>query len=117
MKNMNEHPTVKRYYEKLALNEVSKRTSILSATQLREQFIEQGADDVGFVDISAPAIADQKVEILRAFPWAKTLVSIVGRMNKENLRNPARSISSIELQMVEKRLNHAAHVFAASLDK
>lgn len=117
MKNLNEHPTVKRYYEKLAINEVSKRTSILSATQLREQFIEQGADDVGFVDISAPAIADQKVEILGAFPWAKTLVSIVGRMNKENLRNPARSISSIELQMVEKRLNHAAHVFAASLDK
>lgn len=117
MKNMNDHPTVKRFYQNVAHDEMSKRKSILSASQLREQFIEHGADDVGFVDISAPAIADQKAEILGAFPWAKTLVSIVGRMNKENLRNPARSISSVELQMVEKRLNHAAHVFAASLDK
>lgn len=117
MKNLNDHPTVKRYFErrKAAAAEPSEPT--LSARRLRERFLGYGADDVGFVDISDPALAGLKADLLSTFPWAKTLVSIVGRINKENLRSTARSVASLELQLVEKRINQAAHEFAASLDR
>ena len=93
------------------------RVSKLSAGQLREMCLGLGADDVGFVDISHPALANQKADILKVFPWTKTLISFVGRMNRANLRSPARTIASIELQQVEKRVNHVAHTLAASLDQ
>lgn len=117
MANLNDHPTVKRYYQNAIPNDGAVKQSLLNATELKRKFMELGADDVGFVSLADPAISEQKAEIIHTYPWAKTLVSIVGRMNKESLRSPARSVSSIELQQVEKRLNHAAHLFAASLDQ
>lgn len=117
MEDKNNHPTIKRYNERKLSVEPNVRVSKLNALQLREMCLELGADDVGFVDISHPALANQKADILKVFPWTKTLISFVGRMNRENLRSPARSIASIELQQVEKRVNHVAHTLAASLDR
>jgi epoxyqueuosine reductase QueG len=76
-----------------------------------------GADDVGFVEISRPSLADQKEDILNVFPWTKTLISFAGRLNRENLRSSARSIASLELHQVEARLNHAAQALAAALER
>lgn len=117
MKDINNHPSIKRYNERKASAEPNARVSKLSALQLREMCIELGVDDVGFVEISHPTLADQKADILKAFPWTKAFISIVGRMNRENLRSPARSIASLELHQVEDRLNHAAHALAAALDR
>ena len=117
MADKNNHPTIKRYNERKLSVESNMSVSKLNALQLREMCLELGADDVGFVDISHPALANQKADILKVFPWTKTLISFVGRMNRENLRSPARSIASIELQQVEKRVNHVAHTLAASLDR
>ena len=117
MKDLNDHPTVKRYHERKASTALHTTASKLSARQLREMCIEFGVDDVGFVEIARPSLADQKTDILNVFPWTKTLISFVGRINRENLRSPARSIASLELHQVEERLSHAAHVFAASLER
>jgi ferredoxin/putative sterol carrier protein len=117
MEDKNNHPSIKRYKERKASEKSNTKASKLSAVQLRKMCLELGADDVGFVDISHPALANQKADILKVFPWAKTLISFVGRMNRENLRSPARSIASIELQQVEKRVNHVAHTLVASLDR
>ena len=59
-------------------------------------WLEAGADDAGFVEIDRPEIADQKTDIFWLLPEAKTLVSLVVRMNRENLRAPARSIANLE---------------------
>lgn len=117
MKDMNYHPSIKRYNERKASAAPHASASRLSAVQVREMCLESGVDDVGFVEISHPALADQKSDILNVFPWTKTLISIVGRINRENLRSPARSIASLELHQVEERLNHAAHSLAAALDR
>ena len=117
MKELNDHPTVKRYYERRASKIRYSTASKLSARQLREMCLELGVDDVGFVEIDRPSLADQKADILNVFPWTKALISFVGRINRENLRSPARSIASLELHQVEERLAHAAHSLAAALER
>jgi epoxyqueuosine reductase QueG/putative sterol carrier protein len=64
-----------------------------------------------------PLLADEKKSIISMFPWTKSLVSFVGRVNRENLRSPARSIASLELHQVEERLSHVAQALAAALER
>lgn len=116
MDNMNEHPSIKRYNERKS-SEATHAVSKLSAAELREMCLELGADDVGFVEMTNPTLADQKDAILNLYPWTKAFISIAGRVNRENLRSPARSVASLELHQVEDRLNHATHLLAAALDK
>lgn len=117
MQSLNNHPTVKRYHERKASTTPQSTTTKLSAGQLRKMCLEFGADDVGFVEIARPSLADQKEDILKGFPWTKSLISFVGRLTRENLRSPARSIASLELQQVEAQLNHAAQALAAALER
>jgi Fe-S-cluster-containing hydrogenase component 2 len=113
---LDNHPTVLRYNERKA-SATPPRTSLkLSARELRTICLEAGVDDVGFAKITHPSLGDQKAAILRVFPWTKTLVSFVGRINRENLRSPARSIASLELHQVEKRLINAAGTLASALE-
>jgi epoxyqueuosine reductase QueG len=53
-----------------------------------------GAADAGLVSINNPSIADQKDEILKNFPFAKTLISFVVKMNPDSVRAPSRSIAN-----------------------
>lgn len=117
MTNQNDHPTVKRYQERKASNAVHATIPRLSAPDLRKMCLECGADDVGIVEIDRPSLAGEKEDILALFPWTKSLVSFVGRINRENLRSPARSIASLELQQTEERLNHAAQALASALER
>jgi epoxyqueuosine reductase QueG len=117
MKDLNDHPTVMRYHERKASTALQTTASKLRGRQLREMCLEFGVDDVGFVEIARPSLADQKADILNVFPWTKTLISFAARINRENLRSPARSIASLELHQVEERLTHAAHALAAALER
>jgi ferredoxin/putative sterol carrier protein len=116
MTKLDNHPTVKRYKKKKA-SKANTGISVLSAADLRTMCLEFGADDMGIVEIDRPSLAGEKENVLALFPWAKTLVSFVGRINRENLRSPARSIASLELQQVEERLNHTAQALAAALER
>jgi len=117
MANQNDHPTVRRYLEKQASNTVHDTIPRLSASDLRRMCLDLGADDVGIVEIDRPSLAGERDDILALFPWTKSLVSFVGRINRENLRSPARSIASLELQQVEERLNHIARALAAAFER
>jgi ferredoxin len=117
MKELNDHPTVKRYHERKAADTLHRAAPKLSARDLRGMCLESGADDAGFVEITRPSLADQKADILGVFPWTKTLISFAGRINRENLRSPARSVASLELHQVEERLTRAAHALAAALER
>lgn len=113
---LNNHPTVIRYHERKAA--IPQGAAIkLNARELREMCLGTGVDDVGFVEINNTLLAEQKADILKLFPWTKTLISFVGRLNRENLRSPARSIASLELHRVEERLAHAAQAFATAFER
>ncbi|WP_253203675.1 SCP2 sterol-binding domain-containing protein [Methylosinus sp. KRF6] len=86
------------------------------ARRLREMALAAGADDVGFVSIDDPAIAFERAEILAAFPFAKTLVSFVMKMNRENIRSPARSSANVEFHRVGDETDAVSHRLARLLE-
>ncbi|MBI3275992.1 MAG: 4Fe-4S binding protein, partial [Methylocystis sp.] len=88
----------------------------LDEARLRELALRAGAADVGFVDIDDPALDDQRADILSAFPFARSLISFVVRMNKENIRSPARSVANVEFHRAGDEADEIAHRIASALE-
>lgn len=106
-----EHPTVVR----LRTQPGPPRPETLGVDSLRQACLEAGADDVGFVELSRPELDDQREDILRALPRAKTLVAFVMRMNPDDIRTPERSVSNLEFHHTGDRTNEVARRIAALL--
>ncbi|MGE5191676.1 MAG: SCP2 sterol-binding domain-containing protein [Deltaproteobacteria bacterium] len=111
-----EHPTVKRFHEQKA-NQPPTEPARLDAAWLKQLCLDAGADDVGLVEIGRPALDDQRDDILRFFPAAKTLVSFVCRMNREPIRSTARSVSNLEFHHSGEAVNEVARKIVAALEK
>lgn len=77
-----------------------KTTDKLSKEQLIYLAKHCGAADAGIVSINNPAIANEKDEILKNFPFAKTLISFVVKMNPVTVRVPARAIANCNFQVI-----------------
>ncbi|QGM96311.1 SCP2 sterol-binding domain-containing protein [Methylocystis parvus] len=88
----------------------------LDAQALRDLAFAAGADDVGFVAIDDPALDDQRAEILSVFPFARTLISFVVKINRENLRSPARSLANHEFHHAADACDEVAHVIVKFLE-
>ena len=114
---LSEHPTVKRFQERLNAATAEMPPRELDAGWLRQLCIDAGADDVGFVEIDRPTLADQKADIIAAFPHTKTLVSFVCRMNRENVRSPARSVANLEFHHTGDEVNEIAREIVAALEQ
>src|SRR5207244_12904615 len=89
----------------------------LDATWLRQLCLDCGADDAGLVEISRPALDNQRDDILRSFPLARTLLSFVCRMNREPIRSPARSVANLEFHHTGDHVNEVARKVVATLEK
>jgi ferredoxin len=85
----------------------------LDAEILRRLCLAAGADDAGFVEIERPEIQDQRAEIEHLLPHAKTLISLVRRMNRDNVRTPARSIANVEFHHATDEVTEAARKIVA----
>lgn len=96
--DLNEHPAVKRLHARETGEDNSKAKDIprLQAEWLRQLAMESGADDAGLIDIDLPALDPQRSEILKHYPWTKTLLSFVVRLSREPIRGPARSVANLE---------------------
>ncbi|MBD2124235.1 SCP2 sterol-binding domain-containing protein [Trichocoleus sp. FACHB-262] len=116
MTKFDDHPTVKRWREQATRNQ-STSTVSLNSDALRSLCLEAGADDVGFVEVERPAIADQHSDILRSFPPTKTLISFVTRMNRENIRTPVRSAANLEFHANYDHANEVARRIARALEQ
>jgi Fe-S-cluster-containing hydrogenase component 2 len=112
---LEDHPTVQRIRHKSAAS-VPPATEPLDAGWLRQLVLDAGADDVGFVEIGRPALDDQRQDILKAFPHAKTLISFVVRMNREAIRTPARSVSNLEFHHSGDEVNDIARSVVQTLE-
>jgi Fe-S-cluster-containing hydrogenase component 2 len=111
-----EHPTVRRFQES---NNPGKAEppKPLDAAWLRQLCLDCGADDAGLVEISRPALDDQRADILRNFPRARTLLSFVCRMNRDPVRSPARSASNLEFHATTDHSNEVARKVVAALEQ
>ncbi len=116
MVKLEEHPTVQKLRAKASAFRELAGPRTLEASWLREVCLNAGADDVGFVSLDRPEIADQRSEILAAFPSARTLISLVLRMNREPIRAPARSVANVEFHHTTEKVNRVAHNIVRTLE-
>jgi epoxyqueuosine reductase QueG len=111
---INEHPTVRAQHQRPAL---PKAVGPLDAAWLRQLCLDAGADDVGFVEVDRPVLAGERPHIQRAFPHTRSLISFVLRMNRDNVRNPARSVANSEFHHTGDEVNDVARHIVAALER
>ncbi|OAI51685.1 4Fe-4S ferredoxin, partial [Planctomycetaceae bacterium SCGC AG-212-F19] len=96
---------------------IEPATGKLDTRRLRQLCLDLGADDVGIVELERPALDDQRDDILRFFPPAKTLLSFVCRMNREPIRTPARSVANLEFHHTGDHVNEVARKLVTVLER
>lgn len=109
-----EHPTVAAHRRRLAPEKISEP---LDAVWLRQLCLDAGADDVGFVEVDRPALAEERPHIEHTFPHTRSLISIVLRMNRDNVRSPARSVANSEFHHTGDEVNDVARRITAALER
>ncbi|MCP4575977.1 MAG: 4Fe-4S ferredoxin [Deltaproteobacteria bacterium] len=102
---LDKHPTVIRYWEKIEKNGPSVVQEKLDSAWLKTLALAAGADDAGLVEIDRPEIEDQREDILKIFPGTRSIMSILCRMNPENIRCPSRDVSDLEFLQTFEQTN------------
>ncbi|NOJ29964.1 MAG: hypothetical protein DA328_07340, partial [Nitrososphaeraceae archaeon] len=78
---------------KIALENKKK---VYSSEVIREICLEEGADDVGFVEITREALSNVKKEVQILYPKTKTIISFCKRTNPENIQSVSRPLANEE---------------------
>lgn len=106
-----DHPTV------LALRQQPSQPSSvqLSIEALRKLCLEAGAADVGFVGLQRAELDQERHDILRIFPDARSLICFVCRMNPDSVRSPARNVANHEFHETGDDVNETARRIVTSL--
>ena len=107
-----DHPTIRA-----ARNRAAAAPPRLTKAWLRQLCLDAGADDVGFVSVERAELAGERPHILKALPGTQTLISIVTRLHRENIRTPARSVGNLEFHRSYHHINDVAHTIAAGLER
>ena len=113
MPSLDEHPTVRRFHAAATRPEPA---TVVDAAWLRQLCRDAGADDVGFVALERPELAEQRADIVRFFPHTQTLISVVCRMNRTPIRSLARSVANVEFHHAGEHVNAVAHRIVAALE-
>src|SRR4051794_4260394 len=111
--SLEQHPTVEAHRRRVAPEKISEP---LDAVWLRQLCLDAGADDVGFVEVGRAALAEEQPHIQRAFPHTRSLISFVLRMNRDNVRSPARSVANSEFHHTGDDVNDVARRIVAALE-
>ena len=114
---LEDHPTVKKYREKKAAGSDLPVMEKLDSDWLKRLVLNAGADDIGLIGIDHPGIADQRQDILEVFPRTKSLISIMCRLNRDNIRSVSRAISDLEFLQTFEKANSVARAVGASLNE
>ncbi len=87
----------------------------LSLEELRSIALGAGADDASAVSLEHPELAEEKPHVLAAMPHARTLVSIVLRTHKDDIRSPKRGVANLEFHRTGHELDEVARKIAVAL--
>ncbi|NKQ57435.1 4Fe-4S binding protein [Amycolatopsis sp. K13G38] len=110
-RDLNNHPSVKHVRSRPA----RKRAEVIDARWLRKVALEAGADDVAAVPLSHPDLTGERPHVEAALPGTRSLVSLVVRMNRDNVRSPARSVANQEFHRTGEIINEAARDITRAL--
>lgn len=113
---IDDHPTVRQVRERLR-RETATEAKPLDAAWLRQLAVDCGADDAGLVEIDRRALDDQRPEIVGRYPWTKTLLAFVRRMNREPVKSEARSVSNLEFHGKGEEVNHISGKIVERLEQ
>ena len=110
-----EHPTVQRYLRNIAAAPATELPIILEANWIKSIVREAGADDAGIASIDSPELAGYRERIRTLFPSAETCVSVVCRMNPDNVRSPYRQQYELEYHHMYDAVDDVARRAVAKL--
>jgi Fe-S-cluster-containing hydrogenase component 2 len=105
-----EHPTVRKMMARR-----SEPPGVIDADWLREVCLGAGADDVAFASVDNPALISEREHVESALPGTRTYISLVVKMNRDNVRSPARSVANQEFHRTGEIINEAAHRITRTL--
>lgn len=105
------------HYKTLIPAPAGAEARVLDADWLRQLCLDAGADDIGFVELERPALAEERPHIERTFPRTRSLISFVVRMNRDNVRSPARSVANSEFHHSGDEVNDIARRITAALER
>ena len=112
---LEEHPTVKRLGPA-----AFERAGVLRTAHERGRAapmcVRLRRADAGLVEIARPGLAPQRDEILRNYPWTKTLLSFVVRMAREPVRGAPRSVANLEFHRAGHEVDSIAAQIVARLE-
>jgi ferredoxin-NADP reductase/ferredoxin len=111
-----DHPTVRNLAKKVQGSSAQDATGVVDAVLLRRIALDHGAADVGIVELGRPALEPQRAEILRNYPWTKSLLGFVVRMAREPVRGAPRSVANLEFHRAGHEVDHIAASIVAELE-
>src|SRR5262245_42202963 len=113
--NLLEHPTVRR----LSASDEKKQATdtTLNGPWLRRLALDCGAHDSGLVELARPGLDSQRDEILRNYPWTRSLLSFVVRMAREPVRGAPRSVANLEFHRAGEEVTDVAAAIVAKLEE
>ena len=91
--------------------------SKLDSAYLKQLALDHGADDAGLVAMSDPGLDGQRADILKFYPRTRALLAIVCRMNREPIRNPARSVANLEFHSTGEDVDHVCRAVVTALEQ
>lgn len=110
---MDEHPTVRKV--RAEGRDDGCQQEALDSDWLREVCLDAGADDVGFVALSAPGLEDERKYVLEALPGTTTLISYVLATSRDNWRSRATSMGNTEIGSGIDELGKIGHRICRAL--
>jgi Fe-S-cluster-containing hydrogenase component 2 len=109
-----EHPTVLKVIADRAGR--PPRAEVLDADWLTSICLAAGADDVAFASVENPDLASEVAHVQQALPGSRSYISLVVKMNRENVRSTARSVANQEFHRSGEILNEAAREITRILE-
>ncbi|VAX30738.1 Iron-sulfur cluster-binding protein [hydrothermal vent metagenome] len=89
----------------------------LSANWLKKICLEEGAADMGVIEIDRPALDAEREGIRHVFPRARTVISLVQTMNRENIQSPARYVANDEFHKTIEDITQIARRIVKRLNR
>jgi len=114
---LEDHPTVRRLAREVqGVENRQPAETMLDGAWLCRLALDCGADDAGIVEIARPGLDPQRDEILRNYPWTKSLLSFVLRMAREPVRGAPRSVANLEFHRAGHQVNEISAAIVAKLE-
>jgi len=92
------------------------RPDVLDADSLRSICLDAGVDDVAFASVDNPDLVSEITHVQEALPGTRSYISLVVKMNRDNVRSTARSVANQEFHRSGEILNEAAHRITRTLE-